>query len=439
MNRACIVLHEASIILIMEQRTKRYRYRAYLTGGQARNAARLFGCCRVVYNKFIEHRDQLYREGRHQDIKMLATIKTVTTDLKRQPGYEFLKEVSSVPLQQSARDAQKAYINWFSSMSGKRKGPKIGKPRFKKRASRQVAQFTRNAGFKVRNESGCKWGWVRLPKIGEIKFALSRDLPSDPSSVTLIRESDDNWYVSFVVEEPVAPVEPATHPNRIASLDVGIGDDLAAIIYSDGTREKINNPKHLRSRARKVRKANKALSRKIKGSSNWHKQRRKLAKVHRKAADARRDHHRKLARRLTVENEVICRETLNLKEMGRKWLARSTYDAGIGTLFLLLDEEAENQGRLVQSAGQWEPTSQTCAVCGTRGGKKPLHVRVWTCQKCSTTLDRDYNAAVNIIVAAGLAETLNACGGDVRRTLACADPYEAGTQRTDRNHTVVAA
>jgi len=425
--------------LTVKTRTRRYRYRAYLTGGQTAAAARLFGCVRLVHNRFIEERDQLHKAGFHREVKMSATARAVTTELKRQPEFAFLQEVSCTPLQQSVRHAQRAYGNWFASLSGKRRGPKVGKPRFKKRAHRQAAEFTRSARFNVRTEPGCRWGWVTLPKIGDVKFVLSREMPADPSSVTLIRETDGRWHVSFVVQEPVEPAAPAAHPDRVASLDAGVGDDLAAITYTDGTREKIHNPRHLRSRARKVRRESKSLARKQKGSANWHKQQAQLAKVHRKAADARRDHHRKLARRLTIENDTICRETLSLKGMGRTRLARSTYDAGIGNLFALLDEEAENQSRTVLAAGQWAPTTQTCSVCGTPGGKKPLSVRTRICEGCGITLDRDYNAAVNIMVAAGLAETLNACGEDVRRTLACADLCEAGTHRTDHSRTAAAA
>lgn len=418
--------------------TKRYRYRAYPTAGQAHAAVRLFGCCRLVYNEFLARRERLYREGRHRDETMGDTAKAVTTVLKRTSGYEFLQDVSSVPLQQSADDARKSYRSFFDSMSGRRKGPRVGRPRFKKRTHRQTARFTRSARFKVRTEAGCKWAWVDLPKIGPVRFVLSRELPSDPSSVTLIRESDGTWHVSFVVQEPKTPIMPAAHPGRAAAIDAGVGDDLAAIVYDDGTREKVPNPRELRTRARKVRHASKALSRKQPGSANWHKQQAKLARVHRKAADARRDHHRKLARRLVEENDHVAHETLNLQGMGRTRLARSVYDAGIGTLFALIDEEAKNHGRNVAVIGQWEPTTQTCALCRTPGGRKPLSVRIWTCQGCGSILDRDYNAAVNVMVSAGLADqTLNtACGGDIRHT-ACTDPEttrtgeETGTHRTD--------
>jgi putative transposase len=120
-----------------------------------------------------------------------------------------------------------------------------------------------------------------------------------------------------------------------------------------------------------------------------------------------------------------------VKGLARTRLAKSVHDAGWGILFRLVHEKTAEYGREVYVVSQWEPTSQVCSVCGTLDGKKPLSVREWTCSGCGTRLDRDYNAAVNIVVAAGLAETLNACGGDVRLRLSEADTCEAGTRRTD--------
>ena len=213
----------------MSKRQKRYSYAAHLDGGQRRAAARLFGCCRWVYNAFLVERERLYREGRHREVEWKDTARTVTTVAKRQPETAWLAEVSAVPLQQAADDARRAYSNWFTSMSGRRKGPRVGRPRFKRRMSRQSARFTANARFTVRTEPGCKWAWVQLQGVGEVKFLLSRPLPAVPSSVTLIRDADGTYRVSFVVAVPAEPeVEPA-HPGRVASVDVGVGDDLAVV------------------------------------------------------------------------------------------------------------------------------------------------------------------------------------------------------------------
>ncbi|WP_410791907.1 RNA-guided endonuclease InsQ/TnpB family protein [Kribbella sp. C-35] len=411
--------------------TKRYIYRAYPTAGQHQALSRLFGCCRVVANDFLAERERLYRAGEHKRVSFDETARLVTTIAKQTPERAFLAEVSAVPLQQAVRDMVRAYTNFFASLTVTKTRRKVGRPRFKKRTHRQTARFTRNAKFKIRTAEGCKWGWVRLPGVGEVKLRSTRPLPSTPTSVTVIREPDGTDWVSFVVD---APTDVHTHEPqaaRTAGLDAGVGNDLLAITYSDGTREKVVNPRHLRARARKLKRLQRALSRKNTGSANQERQRMRVARAHRNIRDARMDHHRKLAHRLVAANSIIAIETLSLAGLGRTRLAKSVHDAGIGLLYRLIAEMAETQGRTVLKAGRWEPTTQTCSVCGTLGGRKPLSVREWTCQECGLRLDRDYNAAANVMVAAGLAETLNACGPDIRRMLACADGDEAGTRRTD--------
>ena len=162
-----------------------------------------------------------------------------------------------------------------------------------------------------------------------------------------------------------------------------------------------------------------------------------MAALHRKVREARLDHHHKLARRLIDKNQVVVVEGLNVAALARTRMGKSVHDAGWSTLIRLVQEKAAEHGREVRVMARWEPTSQVCAVCGVKDGPKPLHVRQWTCRACGARLDRDYNAAVNIMLAAGLAENLNACGPDVRRTLACADRVEAGTHRTDRDTAAV--
>lgn len=410
---------------------RRYRYRAYPTGGQVRMLARTFGSCRVVFNDFVTERDRLYRAGLHKDVPFAETAKSVTTLAKQTPERAYLSEVSAVPLQQAVDDAARAYRNFFDSLTGKRKGRRMGLPSRKRRSHRQAARFTANARFKMLDTTGAKWGKVRLPKIGDLRFLRSRDLPPTPTSVTVILEPDGTYWVSFVVDEPTRGATPAV---KIAALDLGLAD-LAAVISIDPetgetSREKVANPKHFRAAQRRLARQQRALSRREKGSANRTKARIQVARAHRKVRDLRADHHHKLAHRLVTDHDVLVLETLSLVGMGRTRLAKSVHDAGLGNLIRLITEKAENQGRTVLRIGQWEPTTQTCSVCGTPGGKKPLSIREWACGRCGTRLDRDYNAAVNILVAAGLAETLNACGPDVRRVLACAAGDEAGTHRS---------
>jgi putative transposase len=221
---------------------------------------------------------------------------------------------------------------------------------------------------------------------------------------------------------------PAT--DRVAGIDVGL-THLAHIASNDGTSERIENPRHLRAAERRLAAAQRALSRKQKGSANRGKARLRVAKLHSKVRNTRLDHHHKLALRIVRENQTVAVEGLNVKGLARTRLGKSIHDAGWATLVTLLKEKAAQYGREIRVISQWEPTSQVCSVCGVKDGKKQLSVREWTCGGCGAILDRDYNAAVNIMLAAGLAESLNACGPDVRRTLACATGVEARTHRTD--------
>src|SRR5699024_9334084 len=205
----------------------------------------------------VAQRRRLKGEKRHRGVHFSETVKNVTTRAKRTPERAWLSEVSNTPLQQSVRDAERAYRNWFDSLSGKRKGGRVGFPRFKSRRDhRQAIRMTRN-GFSVR-ETAHGVGFVRIAKVGEVRFVLSRPLPSEPSSVTLVRSASGAWHVSFVVEVPDPTPLPET--GRVAGIDLGL-TDLAAIAYSDGTREKVASPRHLRAKERKLARAQRELAR----------------------------------------------------------------------------------------------------------------------------------------------------------------------------------
>ena len=350
----------------------------------------------------------------------------LVTQAKTTPARAWLGEVSATPLQQAVRDADQAYRNFFNSLSGKRKGRRVGAPRFKsRRDSRQTARFTRQSRFEV-HQTTHGVGKVRIPKVGWVRFALSRPLPSEPSSVTVIREADGTYYVSFVVEVPEPKQSQLAHSGRAAGIDLGL-NDFAAIVYSDGTREKVTNPRHFKARARKLARAQREFTRRQKGSAN-------RAKTRIKVAQARLDFHHKLASRLVRENQAVAVEALNVVGLARsgaqgargRGIRRSVHDAGWGTFLRILEDKTTEHGRTLVRVNPAHP-SQTCSVCGVLDGPKPLNIRTWQCQGCGAVVDRDYNADLNIMVAAGPAETLNARGGSIRPRLAEAAPSEAGT------------
>jgi putative transposase len=397
----------------------RYRYRAYPTPGQAQMLARTFGCARVVFNDALRAREAAHAAG--EKISDTEVQRRVITLAKATPEREWLSEVASVALVQACRDARRAYRNWFDSLSGKRKGRKVGHPRFRSRKdSRQSVRLTRN-GFGLHGER------LYLAKVGDIRIRWSRPLPSEPSSVTIIREADGRYYASFVVEVAATPLV-------TAEADVGLDLGLSTLATtSDG--EKIGNPRHLRRRERHLARAQRALCRTQKGSANRAKARVKVAVQHRKVREARADHLHKTALRLIRDNQAVYVEDLAVSGLARTRLAKSVHDAGWATLAQLLEEKAARYGRTVVRVDRWFPSSQICSVCGVKDGPKPLGVREWTCASCGCLHDRDVNAARNIRlegrkVAAGLAETQNACGGDIRPGQALAIASETGTHRS---------
>ena len=228
-----------------------------------------------------------------------------------------------------------------------------------------------------------------------------------------------------------APDRQIVATERVAGLDLGLAD-FAVIVYSDGTRDKVDNPRLLRAAEKRLARAQKALSRTQKGSNNRAKARVVVARRHAAVARRRADFTHKLSTRLSRENQAVAVESLSVAGLGRTRLAKSVHDAGWAQFVQQLADKTT-----VVAIDRWSPTTRTCSQCGAIGGRKPLSVREWTCPDCGARLDRDYNAALNIMVAAGLAETENACGADVRRALASAVSSETGTHRTDQ-HTLAA-
>ena len=323
----------------------------------------------------------------------------VITQAKTTEQRGWLAEVPSVALVQSVNDSRRAWRNFFDSHIGIRKGHKVGRPRMKsKKDHRQSFRLTRN-GFRVRGN-----GRLFVAKMGEVRVRWSRDLPSEPSSVTVIREPDGHYYASFVVDVPPAPL-PRVEPE--VGVDVGI-TRLATIADSDGQRTDIENPKLLDRKLRKLRRLEREKSRRQKGSNNREKTRRKVAMAHNEVARARRDYHHKQALTLVRENQVIHVEDLHIVGMVRnRRLARGIADAGWGQFVRIIAEKADHYGRSVHQVSRWLASSKTCSACGRQLDELPLQVRQWQCPACETVHDRDHNAAMNIL-AAGRAERPNA-------------------------------
>jgi IS605 OrfB family transposase len=396
----------------------RYNYRLYPTRGQRSALARAFGCARVVFNDALRLREQAYEAGLPYVTD--ADLSARLTAVKTTPERAWLSGVSSVVLQQSLADLNAAYRNFFASVTGKRKGPKIARPRFKSRKDRrQAIRFTASARFRV-----LPGGKLRLPKIGDVEVRWSRDLPSAPASVTVIRDPAGRYFASFVVQAGVA-ADAARFPGTDAEAGIDLGLTWFAVL-SDGTV--VRSPKFLRRAERKLRRLQKSLARTQPGSSNREKARVAVARAHARVADSRRDFHHKTSTRIIRDNQAVYAEDLCVAGLGRTRLAKSVHDAGWSAFTAMLEYKARRYGRYFGKIGRWVPSTSPCSACGVNGGPKPLNVRQWTCTACGAVHDRDRNAAKNIL-ALGRRERLNACGDSVRPPHAVAAAGETGTLR----------
>ena len=393
---------------------QRFKYRIYPNPQQKIALAQLFGCCRVVWNDALAFCQEAYqKEEKYCGETELQ--KRFITKAKKTEEREWLALVSNIPLQQSIRDLGQAYSNFFNSCQGKRKGKKVKPPRFKKRKSKQTAKF-RKGGFKVKQDQ------VYLAKIGDLKVVWSRELPSTPSSLTIIKDSAARYFISFVVE--VNPTPLPTGENS-CGIDLGITDFAT---FDNG--DKVKAPQPLKKKLKRLRKLQRNLSRKQKGSNRCEVARKKVAKLYAKITDTRGDFLQKLSTKIIRENQTIVLEDLNVSGMsGNRKLSRAISDLGWRSFRTMLEAKAEIYGRNFRVISRWEATSQKCSCCGFNGGKKELNVREWTCLNCYSTHDRDVNAAINIKVAGGLSETLNGCGGRHQTTVKVAASSEASTHQ----------
>ena len=368
----------------------RYRYRIYPKQSQIVPLAKAFGCARIVWNDALAIYKKAFNEGlpRPKDVD-----KQVITRAKKTEDRAWLSEVSNIVLQQSFRDLQTAWNNYFSSKRGTRKGNPVGSPKFKKKQSRQAIRF-RKGGFSVHSNS------VKLAKIGHIPIVFSRPLPALPSSVTIIKDCAGRYFASFVVEVSKIIPPPTT---KAVGIDLGL---THFAILSDG--EKIENPRLHKKLLKRIKKANRKLSKCKRDSNRRVRAKLKLAKLHAKVKDQRTDFLHKLTTRLVSENQALAVEDLNVSGMVKnRKLSRAISDAGWAKFKTILVAKCDKYNCDLVVIDRWEATSQKCSCCGASGGKKELNVREWTCLYCNTVHDRDINAANNIKDAGGLSESLN--------------------------------
>ena len=374
---------------------KAFKYRFFPTDEQAAQLAQTFGCARYVYNLALEFRTTSWQQekksvGYHQTASKL-------TEWKKEPDRAFLSEVSSVVLQQSLRNLDTAFANFFEK--------RAKYPRFKSRRHRQSARYATNA-FTVKD------GKITLAKQSEpLDIVWSRPLPDDAKilNLTISRDTSGRYFVSALVETDIKPLKKA---KAEVGIDVGI-KTLATT--SDG--EKLDNPRPLVKYEQRLQILQRRLSRKVKGSNNQKKARFRVAGLHAKISDTRRDGLQKFTTKVIRENQAIFVEGLNVAGMIQNHnLAKHIADASFGEIFRELEYKAEWYGRTYLPLDRFFPSSKLCSSCGHLLDELPLSVREWDCPSCGVHHDRDINAAINIKKAGQyLLKWLKATGSGARK------------------------
>ena len=344
-----------------------YQYRFYPNKEQATLLAQTFGCVRFAYNSALGFSKEQYELGNKTNYNDWSKNLTL---MKKNPDYAWLKDVSSVPLQQALKHLDKGFNAFFKSG--------FGYPKFKNKYARQSASYMSNA-FKWDAENKT----LVLAKMKQpLKIRWSRSFSGTPSSLTISKNKAGQYFVSILVKEEVQKLPIA---SKTIGVDVGIAD-LA--VCSDGRR--FNNPRMTKKYAKK-------LAKKKKGSNNFNKQKLVVAKIHEKITSSRKDFTHKMTKTLINENQVISVESLRVKNMVKnRKLAKHLHDANFGEILRQLEYKADWYGRKISAVDQWFPSSKMCNACGLLySGKWTLAIRKWACS-CGTSHDRDHNAAINI-------------------------------------------
>ena len=354
---------------------KGVKFRIYPNKEQKDLINQTFGCCRLIYNKGLAMRNETYNNGGRIGYSQTSTMLTM---MKKCDDFAFLKVVDSIALQQSLRDLDRGFVNYFQK--------RAAHPVFRSKHDHHQSYRTINQGGNIRIVGK----YIRLPKLGYVKVRQSMEI-GHINSVTIERTPTGKYFAVLNVE-----FEPTPRPNggKKIGIDVGIKE-----FYSDSNGNMVPNPKYLEKSMRKLVREQRRLSRKEKGSKNRNRQRVKVALVHEKIANQRNDFLQKESTMLIRENQTICIEDLKVKNMMRNhMLAKSIASASWSKFFDMLKYKAMWYGNDIIRIPTMYPSSQTCSCCGYKNPLvKNLAVRNWECPECHTRHDRDTNAGINIL------------------------------------------
>ena len=354
---------------------KGVEFRIYPNKEQQSLINQTLGCCRLIYNIGLDMRNKAFENG--EKVNYFKTS-AMLTELKRNNEFSFLRDVDSVALQQSLRDLDKGFANFFQK--------RARHPRFKSKHNNHQSYRTINQ----RNNIRIVGKHIKLPKLGYVKVRQTMEV-EHINNATIKRTPTGKYFVVLSVK-----FEPEVKPSNGGSIgiDVGIKE-----FYSDSNGNVVSNPKFLEKSSRKLRREQRRLSRKKKDSNNRNKQRIRVAKVHEKITNQRNDFLQKISTMLISENQVICIEDLKIKNMVRNHrLARCISSVSWGKFFKILEYKTNWYGNKLIKVPTMYPSSQTCSCCGYKNPSvRNLAVRKWECPNCNTKHDRDTNASINIL------------------------------------------
>ena len=352
---------------------KAYKFRIYPNSEQRTVLAKTFGCVRFIYNQMLADKIKYYETTKQ---------KLNNTPAQYKKDFDWLKEVDSLALANAQMNLQSAYNHFFRS-------PKTGFPKFKSKKSNRRSYTTNCVNGNITLEDG----HLKLPKIGLVKIKQHRQIPDDYilKSVTVSQNPSGKYYASILYEYEVEI--PQVIPRTFIGLDFSMSE-----LYIDSNGLEPSYPRIYRQAEAKLVKEQRKLSHMQKGSNNRNKQRIKVAKLHEKVSNQRKDFLHKQSRQITNAYDCVCIEDLDMKAMsGALHFGKSVADNGWGMFTTFLKYKLDEVGKQLIKVDKFFPSSQICSVCGYKNPEtKNLSIREWTCPKCGKSHNRDKNAAINI-------------------------------------------